>query len=39
MEVQRNEKQFSVIPIMISLLLAGFIGLFFETALIWLLVI
>lgn len=33
MEVQRNEKQFSVIPIMISLLLAGFIGLFFETAL------
>lgn len=33
MEVQRNDKQFSVIPIMISLLLAGFIGLFFETAL------
>jgi len=33
MEVQRNDRQFSVIPIMISLLLAGFIGLFFETAL------
>lgn len=30
MEVQRNDKQFSDIPIMISLLLAGFIGLFFE---------
>lgn len=30
---QRQEKQFNVIPIMISLLMAGFIGLFFETAL------
>src|SRR5699024_3907176 len=30
---QGEEKSFNVMPIMISLLLAGFIGLFFETAL------
>nr|WP_152658223.1 MDR family MFS transporter [Oceanobacillus sp. CFH 90083] len=32
-EMQREKKQFNVIPIMTSLLIAGFIGLFFETAL------
>lgn len=32
-EIQREEKQFNVIPIMTALLVAGFIGLFFETAL------